>query len=586
MSNLEVKEKDPDLCVTDGCYEKTHGMFHICKVCFHKRHRVGNFYKWTPVNVGFQLLMAILICYKDIIDPSMIKESDIKNGTKSMIKPICVKCGYDKWTLKIGALINTGTKCPMCGGKGKKKFPLIQISSNIKKHGVFPLSKDDFHAKHRKWNKYIWIPQSVGYQTIMSILLCYTDIIDASMIREEHMSNGNDSIIPLKCLKCNYDRWKVRISSLINDGHDCTNCAGQVPYDLPHFLFKTQSIKSIDFSKVKEEHIDNGAFSHVPCQCRICFFEWQPPIASLTQRSGCPDCNGHMLLNNKKHLERRLINKPHINLKNVLDCHIQGINSVIDVFCNICGYAWDTTIRNLLGTLHGCRGCLNSTCWDFKKLVEYVSNHNPKININQNTVRNMNIKTANSMIDILCTNCEDYWSESITEFIDRYARCYKCDYKRSMGITYISEFLDSIGVKYKFEETFDDLKDERLLRIDIFIRYFPGIPFSIALEYDGQYIGSHFKYTQETLLKHIDTVKKDRMKDSYCLKNNIHMFRVPYTLLPANVVREDFENMLKREFTFLSTCTVPTLRLADPEPYIKRDKNLELKKSRLRIVDK
>ena len=76
-------------------------------------------------------------------------------------------------------------------------------------------------------------------------------------------------------------------------------------------------------------------------------------------------------------------------------------------------------------------------------------------------------------------------------------------------------------IKFVKEKTFSDLK-HGLFRFDFYILNFNGIP--VIVEVDGE---QHFKpiYGRQSFLK---GQEHDRRKNSYCLANNIPLYRIPY----------------------------------------------------------
>ena len=92
----------------------------------------------------------------------------------------------------------------------------------------------------------------------------------------------------------------------------------------------------------------------------------------------------------------------------------------------------------------------------------------------------------------------------------------------------MSKYEDSIifvlkkdKIKFHREKTFSDLK-HGLFRFDFYIQDLHGAP--AIVEVDGE---QHFKpiYGRQSFLK---GQEHDRRKNSYCLANNISLYRVPY----------------------------------------------------------
>ena len=85
----------------------------------------------------------------------------------------------------------------------------------------------------------------------------------------------------------------------------------------------------------------------------------------------------------------------------------------------------------------------------------------------------------------------------------------------------IMELLKKAKFSFYREKTFKDLK-KGLFRFDFYIQNYQGAP--AIVEVDGE---QHFKpiYGRQAFLK---GQEHDRQKNSYCLANNIPLYRIPY----------------------------------------------------------
>lgn len=85
----------------------------------------------------------------------------------------------------------------------------------------------------------------------------------------------------------------------------------------------------------------------------------------------------------------------------------------------------------------------------------------------------------------------------------------------------IVTILKQSKIKFQREKTFSDLK-KGLFRFDFYIPNIYGAP--VIIEVDGE---QHFKpvYGRQSFLK---GQEHDRRKNSYCLANNIPLYRIPY----------------------------------------------------------
>lgn len=85
----------------------------------------------------------------------------------------------------------------------------------------------------------------------------------------------------------------------------------------------------------------------------------------------------------------------------------------------------------------------------------------------------------------------------------------------------IMEILKAAKLSFYREKTFKDLR-RGLFRFDFYLPNYCGHP--VIVEVDGE---QHFKpiYGRQAFLK---GQEHDRQKNSYCLANNIPLYRIPY----------------------------------------------------------
>ena len=89
----------------------------------------------------------------------------------------------------------------------------------------------------------------------------------------------------------------------------------------------------------------------------------------------------------------------------------------------------------------------------------------------------------------------------------------------------IMELLKKAKLTFYREKTFKDLK-KGLFRFDFYIQNYNGRP--VIIEVDGE---QHFQpiYGRQAFLK---GQEHDRQKNSYCLANNLLLYRIPYWEIP------------------------------------------------------
>lgn len=96
---------------------------------------------------------------------------------------------------------------------------------------------------------------------------------------------------------------------------------------------------------------------------------------------------------------------------------------------------------------------------------------------------------------------------------------------RSIGEENIAKLLEENNVSYSCEYTFADLVSKKKLRFDFAI--FKDDKLSHLIEFDGrQHNNNYTPWNSDETLE--ERQSRDKMKDDYCLKNNIKLIRIPY----------------------------------------------------------
>lgn len=101
--------------------------------------------------------------------------------------------------------------------------------------------------------------------------------------------------------------------------------------------------------------------------------------------------------------------------------------------------------------------------------------------------------------------------------------CQKCKKNRSRGESSVENFLIKNNISFINQKKFDGCKNKNKLPFDF---YLPDL--DICIEYDGiQHFEPVKQWGGEKRFR--ATIKKDKIKSSYCLANNIKLIRIPYT---------------------------------------------------------
>ena len=144
----------------------------------------------------------------------------------------------------------------------------------------------------------------------------------------------------------------------------------------------------------------------------------------------------------------------------------------------------------------------------------------------------------------ICT-CGKEFEVSYSKMISRKKiRCNSCTKSESNIETLTSLYLTSKGILFKQEYTFKDLKTKvnNCLRFD-FAVFDKNENLLFLLELDGMqhYKLCNYAKTQDALNKNQN---RDKMKNDYCKKNGIKLFRIPYWKF--NDINNEIEKILKQ----------------------------------------
>lgn len=143
-------------------------------------------------------------------------------------------------------------------------------------------------------------------------------------------------------------------------------------------------------------------------------------------------------------------------------------------------------------------------------------------------IRNTNTKDnyGRYIWECLCPFCGNHF-ETIPGLVEsgKISSCGCINFSR--GELIINNLLTKIGVSFKRQYTFDDLRGRLNSRLRFDFALFDGDKLKCLIEYDGE---QHFKeksavYFRESLE---ERQYYDALKNDYCAKNNINLIRIPY----------------------------------------------------------
>ena len=206
-----------------------------------------------------------------------------------------------------------------------------------------------------------------------------------------------------------------------------------------------------------------------------------------------------------------------------VNCH-----TLFQIKCNDCGNIFfQSPMQHLRvdicnGTpFGGCQVCRMNKIrigkQQFQKRARAI--HGDKYDYSQVEYINKDIK-----VKIWCNKCKQYFYQSTHCHIHNESGCLKCSIKNDMSKNHqiILNLLKYKNIKYVLQKRFDDCRYKNTLPFDFYLQ-----DYNVLIEYDGQ---QHFYPVQFWGgQKGFDQCKiRDGIKNNYCVKNNIKLYRINY----------------------------------------------------------
>lgn len=422
--------------------------------------------------------------FKQRLEDKRPGEIELLSEYKGATEPIKIRfkeCGHEKVVNRPYNLL-CGMKCSICNNKKRR------LSDSEYKKRVYDLVGDEYTVA----SKY------VNARTKVNIV---------------HN-------------KCGYKDWWVRPQSFL-DGDRCPKCSKSTPKTTEQFK---QEVKD----KFGDEYTVLGEYKDrkTPIKIRhdICGHTWNPtPGNLLGDKSHCKYCSRKKLREARALTPEQVLSRVTqqfngtIIIDNIQD--YKNNRTYLAYHCTVCGKYHVATSYNLMDG-HGCPTCAAKrrndgtrlTIDELKKRIKEKSN---------GTYEYVSGKYENntSPIRLKHLECGHTFVTNWLRFSQGAATCEHC--RGSFGEQQVKGYLDMHKISYKYGYIIPDLKDRKNLHFDFWIP-----EYNIAIEYDGI---QHYKETQFNQLgtayakkQFRLTLKHDKMKDEYAIKNHINLIRIPF----------------------------------------------------------
>lgn len=325
----------------------------------------------------------------------------------------------------------------------------------------------------------------------------------------------------IKCNECG-DTFTTSISALLFENHACycPNCKKEKRKRdfVEKVLTETNNeyIPLIEYNNCKEKVL----FRHNMPECMNEF--WMTPDTFFNGGSRCPKCmhrqGANKLFISQEEFERRIENIHEGNIKILGEYH--GGKEKIKIQHVPCGRIFDTYAGDLLQgkSCRYCAGKMLKTTEEFKQdLYDLYEDEYSLIG---------EYKNAKTKVHIRHNLCGYEW-DIIPRSIMIKRTCPHCN--KSYGEKELENFAIHNKLNYKMQETFEGCYRNDYLKFDMSI-YDGNDKLLCLVEFDGagHFIPTYFgNQTKKQALKSLkDQQERDKIKNNFCKKNNIHLLRL------------------------------------------------------------
>lgn len=345
------------------------------------------------------------------------------------------------------------------------------------------------------------------------------DYKEFNIVGEYKNSNTNIDIFHIKC----NNLFNMRASVFLN-GMSCPKCRiSKIKDTTKSFKEKIQNKRKDykDFEIIGEYINAKEKIEIKHLVCNKSFFMKPGNFVNLLHN--CPRCSSNSLVHITTVLELQKMINDVSNGYELVNEIPKKFSEKVHLLHSVCGKVYTTTLSNFLSTTkprrcHHCSGNKKLSLNEIKHSIESSDKNTFKL---ISTV----YENVHGKIKVFHTECNREFLTTYNHFRNG-DRCPFCsNIVNSKAVLDIVDFLNSKNILYKREYTYSDLVSDKgkVLRFDF---YFPE--YNVLLEYDGK---QHFVYNENTIFNKetfLRIKKHDKMKDEYCLNNNIRLVRINY----------------------------------------------------------
>lgn len=298
-------------------------------------------------------------------------------------------------------------------------------------------------------------------------------------------------------------------------GQGCRKCNQPRPNLLSkdRFIELSNKIHKYRYDYSLVEYINSTTSVEIICPDHGSFY--QIPQVHYLQGCECPKCSyvGRKKLPMEHIIER--FNKVHDFKYDYSLISEEDRKNKIPIKCKS-NHIFYMTIKDHMGG-NGCKYC-SMPCHDTESFIKLCSDrHGNKYDYSKTIY-----STQKSKVIIICPRHGEFLQKASNHY-HLLRGCKRCG--ESKGEMSIRKWLQSKGIEFKREQTFEDCISEGKLRFDF---YLPDL--NICIEFDGL---QHFRPVEQFGgVQEFERVKiRDRSKNEYCERVGIRLIRINYKQL-------------------------------------------------------
>ena len=208
----------------------------------------------------------------------------------------------------------------------------------------------------------------------------------------------------------------------------------------------------------------------------------------------------------------------HNNFYDYSSTEYKNYLTTLKIICPIHGEFEQLPFEHISGS--GCKKCgvektKKFTLLGLDKFIEKAN----KVHNNKYDYSKVNYINSYTKVEIICPK-HGIFLQKPGDHLHSKAGCPICS--ESKGESLVAFILQSFNVDFDRQKSFPDLKHKRLLYFDFYLPEYKS-----CIEYDGE---QHFRpvlgWGGEKLFKELQL--KDKLKNKYCVLNNIPLLRLSY----------------------------------------------------------